>query len=56
MRSTCDRVAKAAAAKNVYLEINGSPERLDLGGTPVRTARSLGAKFQVLLVQGCVTF
>ena len=42
-----ERVARAAVAKNVYLEINGSPERLDLGGTIVRTARGLGAKFSI---------
>lgn len=42
-----ERVARAAVARNVYLEINGSPERLDLGGTLVRTARSLGAKFAI---------
>ena len=42
-----ERVARAAAARHVYLEINGSPERLDLGGTLVRTARSVGAKFSI---------
>jgi DNA polymerase (family 10) len=31
----------------VYLEINGSPERLDLGGAMVRTAKALGAKFAI---------
>jgi DNA polymerase (family 10) len=42
-----ERVAAAAARRNVYLEINGSPERLDLGGSLVRTAKGLGAKFAI---------
>src|SRR3984893_2906195 len=42
-----ERVATQAARCNVYLEINGSPERLDLGGAMVRTAKSLGAKFAI---------
>jgi DNA polymerase (family 10) len=42
-----ERVASQAARRNVYLEINGSPERLDLGGAMVRTAKSLGAKFAI---------
>jgi DNA polymerase (family X) len=42
-----ERVATEAARRNVYLEINGSPERLDLGGAMVRTAKSLGAKFAI---------
>jgi DNA polymerase (family 10) len=42
-----ERVAKEAARRDVYLEINGSPERLDLGGAMVRTAKSLGAKFAI---------
>ncbi len=42
-----ERVATQAAHRNVYLEINGSPERLDLGGAMVRTAKSLGAKFAI---------
>jgi DNA polymerase (family 10) len=42
-----ERVATQAARRNVYLEINGSPERLDLGGAMVRTAKSLGAKFAI---------
>ncbi|MDQ6760619.1 MAG: DNA polymerase/3'-5' exonuclease PolX [Acidobacteriota bacterium] len=42
-----EKVVRAAVAHNVYLEINGSPERLDLGGALVRTARSLGAKFSI---------
>ena len=42
-----ERVASEAARRNVYLEINGSPERLDLGGAMVRTAKGLGAKFAI---------
>jgi len=42
-----ERVATEAARRNVYLEINGSPERLDLSGAMVRTAKSLGAKFAI---------
>jgi len=42
-----ERVAAEAARRNVYLEINGSPERLDLSGALVRTAKGLGAKFAI---------
>jgi DNA polymerase (family 10) len=42
-----ERVATEAARRNIYLEINGSPERLDLSGAMVRTAKSLGAKFAI---------
>jgi DNA polymerase (family 10) len=42
-----ERVAGQAARRNVYLEINGSPERLDLSGSMVRTAKALGAKFAI---------
>jgi DNA polymerase (family 10) len=42
-----ERVAGAAARRNVYLEINGSPERLDLSSAHVRTAKALGAKFAI---------
>jgi DNA polymerase (family 10) len=42
-----ERVASAAARRNVYLEINASPERLDLGSSLIRTAKSLGAKFAI---------
>jgi len=40
-------VAAEAARRNVYLEINGSPERLDLSSSMVRTAKGLGAKFTI---------
>jgi DNA polymerase (family X) len=42
-----ERIATEAARRNIYLEINGSPERLDLGGAMVRTAKALGAKFAI---------
>ncbi len=42
-----ERVASEAARRDVYLEINGSPERMDLGGAMVRTAKALGAKFAI---------
>ena len=42
-----ERVATEAARRNVYLEINGSPERLDLSGAMVRTAKSLGCRFAI---------
>jgi DNA polymerase (family 10) len=42
-----ERVAAEAARRNVYLEINGSPERLDLSSSMVRTAKGLGAKFAI---------
>jgi DNA polymerase (family 10) len=42
-----ERIVNQAVRRNVFLEINGSPERLDLGGAMVRTAKSLGAKFLI---------
>jgi DNA polymerase (family 10) len=42
-----EHVAAQAAQRNVYLEINGSPERLDLSSSLVRTAKGLGAKFAI---------
>lgn len=42
-----ERVAAEAARRKVYLEINGSPERLDLSSALVRTAKGLGAKFAI---------
>jgi DNA polymerase (family 10) len=42
-----ERVAAQAARRNVYLEINGSPERLDLSSAMIRTAKGLGAKFTI---------
>jgi DNA polymerase (family X) len=40
-------VAAAAAKRNVYLEINASPERLDLSATLIRTAKAKGCKFVI---------
>ncbi len=42
-----DLVAAEAARRNVYLEINASPERLDLGPAMVRAAKSRGCKFVI---------
>ena len=42
-----DAVAVEAARRNVYLEINASPERLDLSATLIRTAKAKGCKFVV---------
>ena len=42
-----DRVVAEAARRGVWLEINASPERLDLDGTLIRTAKTKGAKFTV---------
>jgi DNA polymerase (family 10) len=42
-----ERVARAAAARGVLLEINSSPERLDLDAPLIRQAKALGAKFVV---------
>ena len=40
-------IATEAARRNVYLEINASPERLDLGGAMVRAAKAKGCKFVI---------
>jgi DNA polymerase (family 10) len=40
-----DRVVTEAVARGVALEINASPERLDLSGHLVRTAKAKGARF-----------
>jgi DNA polymerase (family 10) len=42
-----DRVVAEAVRRGVWLEINASPERLDLHGTLIRTARAKGAKFTI---------
>ncbi len=42
-----EAVAEAAARRNVYLEINASPERLDLSATLIRTAKAKGCKFVI---------
>jgi DNA polymerase (family 10) len=42
-----DAVAAAAARRNVYLEINASPERLDLTAALIRAAKARGARFVI---------
>jgi len=42
-----ERVVTEAVKRNVFLEINSSPERLDLSGNLARTAKSRGAKFTI---------
>jgi DNA polymerase (family 10) len=42
-----DRVVAEAVRRGVWLEINASPERLDLHGTLIRTAKSKGARFTI---------
>ena len=42
-----DRIVTEAVRRGVWLEINASPERLDLNGVLVRSARAKGARFTV---------
>jgi DNA polymerase (family X) len=42
-----DRVAAEAVKRGVWLEINSSPERLDLHGPLIRAAKSKGARFAI---------
>ena len=42
-----ERIVTEAVRRGVWLEINASPERLDLNGAMVRTAKSKGAKFTI---------
>jgi DNA polymerase (family 10) len=42
-----ERVVIEAVRRGVWLEINASPERLDLHGTLIRTAKAKGAKFTI---------
>ena len=42
-----ERVATEAVRRQVYLEINASPERLDLSSAMVRSAKALGARFAI---------
>ncbi|HJT88631.1 MAG TPA: PHP domain-containing protein, partial [Bryobacteraceae bacterium] len=42
-----ERVAAEAVRRGVWLEINASPERLDLNAAMIRTARSKGARFTI---------
>ncbi len=42
-----ERIVTEAVKRNVWFEINASPERLDLNGTLARTAKSRGARFTI---------
>jgi DNA polymerase (family 10) len=42
-----DRVAAEAVKRGVWLEINASPERLDLHGPLIRSAKAKGARFTI---------
>jgi DNA polymerase (family 10) len=42
-----DSVAAEAARRGVWLEINASPERLDLHGPLIRAAKAKGAAFTI---------
>lgn len=42
-----DTIAREAARRNIWMEINASPERLDLHATLIRRARALGCKFTI---------
>ena len=42
-----ERIATEAARRQVALEINASPERLDLNGPLLRTAKSKGVRFTI---------
>ena len=42
-----DRVATEAVRRGVWLEINASPERLDLSGAMARAAKAKGARFTI---------
>jgi DNA polymerase (family X) len=42
-----ERVVSEAVRRGVWLEINASPERLDLSGAMARTAKAKGARFTI---------
>ncbi len=42
-----DLIATEAARRNVYLEVNSSPERLDLTASHIRAAKAKGCKFVI---------
>ena len=42
-----ERIVAEAVRRGVWLEINAGPERLDLGSTMIRTAKSKGARFTI---------
>jgi len=41
------RVCEAAKANDVFMEINAFPDRMDLSGENVRTAKEIGCKFSI---------
>ena len=42
-----EKVAQKASSRDVWLEINASPERLDLNASMVRHAHRLGCRFTI---------
>jgi DNA polymerase (family 10) len=42
-----DLVSGAAASRGIWMEVNASPERLDLPGPLLRTAQAKGVKFVI---------
>ena len=42
-----ERIVAEAVRRGIWLEINASPERLDLNAAMIRTAKSKGAKFTI---------
>jgi DNA polymerase (family 10) len=42
-----ERIASTAAARAIALEINASPERLDIHGAMIRSAKAKGCKFTI---------
>jgi len=42
-----ERIVAEAVRRGVWLEINASPERLDLNAAMIRTAKSKGARFTI---------
>jgi DNA polymerase (family 10) len=42
-----DRIATQAAARKVCFEVNASPERLDLPGPMIRSAKAKGCRFTI---------
>ncbi|MBL8223451.1 MAG: hypothetical protein JNL62_29735 [Bryobacterales bacterium] len=42
-----EKVAREAARRSVFLEINASPERLDIHAPLIRLAKSLGCRFVI---------
>lgn len=42
-----DTIAREAARRNIWMEINASPERLDLHASLIRRAKALGCRFTI---------